>query len=331
MVAPLVIPSNLQWVGMAKETTYGTPVAAPTVWVPVDGSSVKYKPNLNKLTDQALRGLMSADYQEVAGMRYDTLAYKAYLYLDSVYQHFLSILGKADTVSGTVDPYLHKTSLYNGSGADQAQPISFTMFWIDGLNAWQIPGCQLSDLKLTVKVDELATIEATWMGLAATKLGAVPTNTPTTLKPIPSWNSTISLGGSPLSDFSSIDLTYKRDAAHVPTINASQSPLEIFSGAFSVAGNLTAVYQGGSDVRLTDFEANTQAPLVVKCSPAGDATHYLQATSSLITFDGVDPAGSNKWMEIQASFKALANATDALDSKQSPCQVVLANSSVTAF
>jgi hypothetical protein len=36
-------------------------------------------------------------------------------------------------------------------------------------------------------------------------------------------------------------------------------------------------------------------------------------------------------MEIQSSIKALANATDALDSKQSPCQVQLLSSASTAY
>src|SRR5690348_370003 len=132
-----IIPSNLQWVGLAKETTYGTPVAAPTIWVPVDGSSVKYKPNLNTLVDQGLRGLMGTDFQQVPGMRYDTLAYKAYLYMDSVYQHFLSILGLPDTISGASDPYTHKTALLNAAGSNEAQPISFTAFYIDGDSCWQ--------------------------------------------------------------------------------------------------------------------------------------------------------------------------------------------------
>jgi hypothetical protein len=87
MPTPVVIPANLQWVGAAKETTYGTAVAAPVFWIPVDGSSLKFKPNVNVLTDQSLRGLMSVDFQQVQGMRYDTLAYKTFLYLDSVYQH----------------------------------------------------------------------------------------------------------------------------------------------------------------------------------------------------------------------------------------------------
>jgi hypothetical protein len=327
----LVIPANLQWVGAAKETAYGTPAAAPTIWIPVDGSSVKWKPNQAMLSDQALRGLMGVDFQQVQGMRYDTLDYKSYLYMDSVYQHFLAILGTPDAVTGTTDPWLHKTSLLNAAGSNEAQPISFTMFYFDGAECWQIPGCMLAQLKTTVKVDALTTLEASWMGLPATKMGAAPVNTPSTSKPIPAWSGTISLGGTALSQFSSVELDYKRDAAAVNTINASQSPLAIFSGGFTVSGQLTALFQGGTDVNMTDYLANTQPPLVVKSSPIGDVTHFLQLQSSVVAYDSSEVVGSNKWMEVQAQFKGLMNATDALDSKQSPCQVQLSSTAQTAF
>lgn len=37
-------PGNLQWLGLAKEVTYGTAIAAPTIWVPVEG------PNTSRCT-----------------------------------------------------------------------------------------------------------------------------------------------------------------------------------------------------------------------------------------------------------------------------------------
>lgn len=330
MPTPVVIPANLQWVGAAKETIYGTAIAAPVFWIPVDGSSLKYKPNVNVLTDQSLRGLMSVDFQQVQGMRYDTLAYKTFLYMDSVYQHLLALFGKPDTVTGAGDPWTHKTAVYNGSGTDQAQPPSWTLFYFDGLKCWQIPGCIVSSAKLDVKVDELTSLDVQWTGMPATII-ATPSNTPSTNKPWAAWNSTISLGGSPLSVFSEVSIEYKRDVASVPTINASQSPLEIFGGGVSVAGSMTAVYQGGAaDVNMTDYLANTQPALVVKCAPIGDATHYLQITHTVVAYDGVDISGS-KWMEIASTIKALANATDALDSKQSPAQVVFLTSASAAF
>jgi hypothetical protein len=332
MANPLVVPANLQWIGAAKETTYGTPVATPGFFIPVDGSSIKFKPNINPLVDSAYRGLMSADFQQVQGMRHDTLAYKSYIYLDSCYQHYLALLGRPDAISGTTAPYTHKTSVENGIDNPAAQPPSFTLFWFDGVTAWQTPGCVLATLKTTVKVDDLVTLEASWIGLPSIKLGSPPVNTPSTSLPIPSWNSVVSIGGSAVSDRSEIALEYKRDAAEVPTINASQSPIEIFAGGVSVAVTATAIYPGGAaSLDVTDFLANTQPAVTVKLSPVGDAVHNLTLQHSVTTYDSIDPQSGSKWMEVQMQGKALANATDALDAKESNTQVILVSTQSTAF
>src|SRR6185312_5359487 len=111
---PTFLPINLQFLGAARETSYGTAIAAPAFWIPIDPSSTAYKPNINPLTDTYARGQMSGEYAQVQGMRNDTLSYKTYLYLDSVYQHFLAVFGRADVVTGS-GPYLHKTALENGA------------------------------------------------------------------------------------------------------------------------------------------------------------------------------------------------------------------------
>jgi hypothetical protein len=274
---------------------------------------------------------MATEYQQVLGMRSDTLAYKTYFYLDSVFPHLLACFGKPDAVTGTADPWTHKTALYNGTGTDAAQPPSYTLFWIDAAGkAWQTPGAVIDSLKVTVKVDELVSIEPIWRGMPSTAI-TIPTNTPTTLKPAPAWNATISLAGSAVADTSEVVLEYKRQAEAVKTINASQSPLAIGAFDLSVVGTGIAVYQGSTDAHLVDFLANTQPAFVVKIAPAGDATHYLQLQHSVVAFDTVDPQGSNKWMEVPFAFKALANATDALDSKQSPVQAIFLTTQSTTF
>jgi tail tube protein len=332
MVATLTLPSNLQWVGLKKETSYGTAQAAPDTWVPVDGGSVKFKPNQNTLVDDSFRGLMSADFQQVAGMRYDTLDYTAFVYLDSCYPHFLSILGRPDAVTGSVDPWTHKTSVENGVDNPAAQPISYTLFWFDGVTCWQMAGAQLQTLKTTVKVDENVTLDASWMGMPAVQLGSPPVNTPSTSKPIPSWSCVISVGGSPVNDKSGVTLEYKRDGGAVDVINNTQSPAEIFSGGFSVAVTIDAIYPGGAAaVDLSKYLANTQSALTVKMSPVGDAVHSLTLQHTVIAYDSAEPAGSEKWMTIASAGKALANATDALDSKQSNTQVIFLNAQSAAF
>lgn len=322
-------PANTQWLGLAKETTYGTPAATPTVFVPV--VSPKWTPQRAVLTDQGLRGSMGVDYGQQQGLAYEELAYSTFPYLDSLYPHFLAALGTPDAITGSSDPYTHKTALYNGSGTNSAQPPSYTLWYFDAAGKCrQIPGAVSSNLKLDVKADALAGIDAGWMGLPGTWV-TPPSNTPTTLPPFPSWNSTITVGGTALTKYSEVALTYKRATEMIPTITGTQSPFAIFCGPLQVSGDLTAVYQGSTDNDLAAWLANTQPALVVKTAPAGDATHYLQLTHSVVAYDSSSPQGTNKWMELASKVKALANATDALSGGLSPAQAVFLTSASTAF
>lgn len=90
-------PGSQQWFGYAKETTYGVPVAAPTMWVPVD--SPKWEPKVTPLVDQALRGMMGTDFGQTQGMRHDELSYKTMIFADSIFPHLVAILGGTDTVT----------------------------------------------------------------------------------------------------------------------------------------------------------------------------------------------------------------------------------------
>jgi len=89
-------PGAQQWLGIAKETTYGVPAAAPTAFIPL--SSPKWNPNVTVLTDQNIRGMMGTNYQATQGMSYSELSYQTMVYNDSVMQHLVAALGTADTV-----------------------------------------------------------------------------------------------------------------------------------------------------------------------------------------------------------------------------------------
>lgn len=323
-------PSNLQWVGIAKETTYGTAVATPSIWVPVDAP--KYKATITPLKDQNLRGSMGATYQQQQGLRFDELEYKTYFYMDSVYSHFIALLGSADTITGSGDPYLHKTALYNGSGTNSAQPPSFTLFWADASGkVQQIPGAITSSVKVTLGADALATLDVKWTGLPATTI-TPPTNTPSSLKPMPSWNSVITLGGSASSAYSAIDLEFKRAVEIIPTITGTQSPFAVFGGPVSVTGSLTAVFQNATtDVNWTNYLANTQPALTVKVSPPADTTHFIQLQMSQVAYDISEVSGTNKWQEIKATVEALSNSTDTLSGSFSPAQVSFSSAQALAY
>lgn len=320
-------PGNLQWIGAAVEATPGTAAAAPTVWIPA--ASPKYGPKIASMTDDALRGSMAKDFGSLLGARHDELSYSTYLYADSAFLHFLAILGTADLISGSADPYTHKTALKNSSNG---QPATHTLFYADGSGqAYTMAGCQASQLKVTNKVDGLVQLDAAWLGMPAV-IGAAPSNTPTTAPPAPGWNSQITLGGTPLTKYSEVDITYKRATEAVLTVNGSQSPAAIYCGELDVQIDLTGVYQGSSsDTDWSNFLANTQPALVLKMAAAGDATHALTLQHSKVAYQDVSFEGSNKYLEIKSKAIAIANATDALSGGYSPAQAILTSPQSSAF
>jgi hypothetical protein len=320
-------PGNLQWLGIAVEATPGTAAAAPTVWIPV--ASPKLVPHIGSMPDNALRGSMAKDFGNLLAGRYDEMSYSTYLYADSCFLHFLAILGTADALSGSSDPWTHKTSLKNSGNG---QPATHTLFYADGTGqAFTIAGAQLSQLKVSVKVDGLVQLDANWMGLPST-VAAAPTNTPTALPPAPGWNSTITLGGTAMTKYSEIDVTYTRANEAKFTVNGTQAPSAIYCGELDVAFDLTGVYQGStSDTDWTNFLANTQPSLVLKMAAAGDAIHALTLQHSKVAYQDVSFEGSNKYLEIKSKAIGIANATDALGGGVSPALATLTSAQSTAF
>jgi hypothetical protein len=326
MTATVFGPGSLQWAGVATETTYGTAQTVPTIWIPVD--SPVFTPGLTMLVDGALRGSMAGEYQQVGGLRVDTVTFKTYFYLDSVFALFRQMLGLPDTISGTGDPYTHKTSLQNTG--NNGQPAGTTVFFNAMDKTWQMPGAIMTSLKVTLNSAALATLDVTYMGLPATPISA-PTNTPTTAVPMPSWNSVVTLGGTAFNNFSDVGFTFTRSTKAIDVLNGTQAPGAIAAGALTVALDITAVYQGSTDPNLVNYITNVQPTLVVKTSPVGDAVHSITVQCSKIGYDKSSFSATTDFFELKATGRALANTTDALGGNFSPALVTLLSPTSTVI
>lgn len=320
-----LVAGNLQWLGIAKETTPGTAMAAPNIFIPIE--TPKWGAKITPLADQALRGFMAADYMRAQGSRDDEVSYKTYLYPTAMFTHLRAILGGTDSVSGAADPYSHKVSLLNSVSLP-----TYTLFLAmgDG-NTLQVPGAVLSDVKVNIKANELPSMDIAWMGLPGAIIAA-PTNTPSTEAPMPPYTANITVGGANLGKYTDMALDFKRNVQPVLTLNGTQNPSSIYGGVLTVNGTLNAVFSGTSDSDLTNYLSNGQPTLSVTINPQGDSVHTVNLTCSKIAYDSSDPAGSNNgYMTIANAFTALLNSTDATDGKMSPAAVTLKNATATAL
>lgn len=330
MTAPVIYASNLAFLGFAKETTYGTAVGAPTVWVPIDGPS--WKALQKQLSDEALRGNMNTLQGVVAGTRSDTIDYSTYIYLDSIFPHLMAILGAPDTKTGTADPYTHATSVYSTS---PGQPPSFTIWYMSGAECWQTTGSVLAKLDIDWKAEDLAKVTAGWMALPATQV-TTPTNTPSTSAPHPSWNTTITVNSVAYSHYSDVKVTLARACKVVQTADGTQAPYIIFGGPVTADIDLTGVYQGHgtSPDDLAKLLANTQQPITIQSNPAGDSTHNvkLQATLAAPKDSGAEiKSAAGDYVQIAGSYNCVANATDATSGGVSCMKATVTNAVSTTY
>lgn len=233
----------------------------------------------------------------------------------------------------TAASYVHTVSLNNATSSTLAgQPNSYTgfLYQLDG-KVVQIPGMMLGDLKFTFKADTLPTVDATWWGLPGTFIPA-PANTPSTLPPFPPFTAAITVAGVAATQYSDCSFDIKRNNTAVAVLNGTQNPLAIFAGPMTVTGSLLAIYQGTSDQDLTNLLTNTQPVLSVAINQQNVTGQPLTLQASKITYDTSAPAGSNNsFATIASGFKALMNATDALDGKLSPIQAKIVNAQSTAY
>jgi len=88
------IPVPETQVGIALETERGVPVE-PKFWLPIEGP--KYKPDLQLLSDEGLRGSMVKMYDLVPGLRFDGHGWDSYPYMDTLPVFLRALLGSSDT------------------------------------------------------------------------------------------------------------------------------------------------------------------------------------------------------------------------------------------
>lgn len=328
MVNPTFGAANLQWVGYAPEAVYGTAPAVPSAFFPAV-TPVWTHPT-DKYVDDALRGSMGSEFQQINGMRKgDVLTFTTYCYLDQVYIFLRQILGLPDVLTGASAPYTHKTSLQNGNNG---QPVSASLWWYDAQGKCvQLPGAQMSGLKITINTGGLVTLNPTFVCLPG--VFVTPTaQTPDALPPMPGWKSVITLAGVASTAFSEIAIDIKRATESIPSVTGTQSPFAIFAGPVSIASTLKAIYQGSTDQNLVNELTNNQPVLSVALSAVGDAVNSLTLQFSRTAYDVADPAGTNKWMEISGTTKMLTNPTDvAGGGNQSPVLVTLLSPVSTAI
>lgn len=259
-------PSVRSYLGIAKEVTPATPVAA-TDFIPVMKDSFKPVDIIAPLMDNGLRGSMTDNYTYLQGRRHTEIDVAGPVFADTVGYWIGGVLGRVDT-TGSSAPYTHIISLKNATTGD-AQPTSFTLedYYVSGNRYY--PGCKVTEFSMTFNSDGMLEYTAKLMGHPTqTTSAASPSFSAVT--PTPVWRGSVSIGGSSVGYTTDGSITMTRKAEAIFGINTEQGPYEVFVGALDVTGSLTFVME--NDDQLTNFLSNTQPALVFTWAQGAGAT-----------------------------------------------------------
>ena len=301
-------PSVRSYVGIAKEVTPGTPVAA-TDFIPLAKDSLKPVDIIAPLYDTGLRGSMAQNYNYIQGRRHTEIDLGGPVFADTVGYWLGGIMGSVAT-TGVSAPFTHVISLKNatGIGAD-AQPTSFTLEDMYVAENRYYPGCKVTNFTFNFNSEGMLEYTAKLMGFPSTTT-AVTAPSFSTVVPTPVWRGSVSIGGSTIGYTTDGSLTVSRSAEAIFGIDTTQGPYEIFVGALDTTGNFTFVME--NDAELTRFLSNTQPALTLTFAQGAGASATSIAftiTKGAYTAAAIDRSADH--VSIAVDFSAIANTTDA--------------------
>jgi hypothetical protein len=288
---------ELTWLGVAKESTYGTAVT-PTFFPPF--KDVKPEDVIDYIKDQGIRGAMALTYNVITGIQHSTMDISTDAYPDSLGLFLLAVLG-SDTVTGSASPYSHALKL-----ARTAQPPSLTHSYYDGTSIRQFAGHIVEEVSLKWAANASLEVSVKSQGKVSTILGSAVTPTPTTTTPFAGWQFNATLGGTANLNLVGFDISLKRKLYVQHAANNSSQPSAIIAGGLEVTGKAT--FDKVDDTELNAFLNNTQPSFVFQGTQSG-TSFGLTINMGKCAFLK-DPVTAKEVVQGDVEFEAIDNTTN---------------------
>ena len=314
MAAPVALYANSSsWRGMAIETTYGTPVAAPVYWVPV--KSPKISAMITEVDDDALRGSMVKNYMQIPTVRHDEYTFTTYVYYDTLPALIRSILGGTDVITGSADPYTHTLSLLNNSLATANQPPSYTFFDFDGKTCRQLPAGQVDELSIKFTATGLVELTVKVLSFPFTTIAA-PSSAFTAVTAAPSWDCTPTINSVVNVRVVDGEISLKRSSKPLHVLG-QQAPYKIQVGPLEIDGKMT--FLNTDDSELGWYTADSTVPVNLVFTPPQSTTHtWTIDMNACKAKNAVQERGADGVIVTSFDLVPLPNTTDANSGGVSP-------------
>lgn len=329
MPTPVTWPSAKRVAGGAKETTQGTAVTPPTFLYPCDELTIK--DDYKQLADKASRGSMVEQYDTIQGVGLANISANGPLFMDTVGNWLLNILGDLTTTPGS--PNAHAFSTLNSG---QAQPPSHTVTQWQGTPTNQsrvAAGVCLSEVTFKGNPETgLVMVELKGQGFKSAPSGGVITfPAASSISAIAAWRTSFGVGGtavgSPNLHIGEWSVTIARSIKPNYTGGATQNPYIIQRGEVGVSGELS-ITKPSDETELLYYINNTipQLQIVVDNGVVGANQLNLQIDIQRAAFAPVEIDFSEQAVGYSASFTGNANTTNAgASGGSSPIKVTLKN------
>lgn len=320
--------THRSYVGIAKETTKGTPVA-PTTFIPVLATTLKPMDKYGPLYDEGLRGSLVKNYNYIQGRGNSTFDFGGAAFADTIGFPIAGLLGE-DTLTGSGAPYTHTIALKNATAtAADAQPAAYTLTDFYAANVRAYAGMQFHDFSLKFTSEGLLEYDAKGTGWLSTT-ASTPSPSFSTILPTPVWYGTVSVAGSTVSNAVTGNLDMKRPVTPIFGIGNTQNPYQVFVGALEVTGKVTFLME--ADTQLTNYLTNTQPALVFNWAQGtGAAATQIQATLTKGAYTAAAIERSKEYVEITVDINAQGNLTDSGTVGYSPIKWVIQNAKSAAY
>jgi hypothetical protein len=295
------------YLGIAKEVTDGTAVA-PTAFIPVSMGKLKPVDIIDPLYDDGLRGSLIKNYAYIPGRTRSTFDFGGPVFPDTIPWAIAGVLGSV-TTTGASAPYTHTISLKNASatGAD-AIPTSFTLTDFYAAQVRAYAGTIMHDFSLKFTAEGLLDYDAKGTGWASAT-ASTPTPSFSSVLPVPTWQGTVSVAGTTVSNVVDGSIELKRSVKPIYGLANTQNPYQIFTGALETTGKFTFVME--NDTQLTNFISNSQPAIVLNWTNGSGATAtQIQATITKGAYTAAVIGRGNDYVSLEIDLNAQGNTTD---------------------
>lgn len=222
----------------------------------------------------------------------------------------------------------HVFSLLNNGGAGN-QPPSLTLLDYDGEEWRQLTAAQMDEL--TIKGNATALIDYTTTFFANPSVTpSSPTPSYSTVKPVPSWTTSLVIGSTQYYDVEEFTITLKRGTKPIPALTGTLEYFEYFAGPIQTTDNRLTVIETSGAPELTAYQNGTnQAMDFTMYDVVNGYAMEIHSSSTLFTAGELDR--SKEYVEAMLTFDMLPTSTDATAGGVSPLIVTIANAVTTAY